>query len=35
MEFSCVTRDIGGRVIEFARNYVRNDKAEFGVHFSN
>lgn len=35
MEFSCVTRDTGGRVIEFARNYVRNDKAEFGVHFSN
>lgn len=35
MEFSCVTRDTGGRVIEFARNYVRNDKAEFGVRFSN
>lgn len=35
MEFSCVTRDTSGRVIEFARNYVRNDKAKFGVHFSN
>ena len=35
MEFSCVTRDTGGRVIEFARNYVRGDKTEFRVHYTN
>ena len=33
MEFSCTTRDQGGRVVEFSRSYVRNDKAEFVVHF--
>ena len=33
MEFSCTTRDRGGRVVEFSRSYVRNDKAEFVVHF--
>ncbi|MGO5188705.1 UTRA domain-containing protein [Oscillospiraceae bacterium LCP21S3_E10] len=33
MEFSCTTRDRGGRVVEFSRCYVRNDKAEFVVHF--
>lgn len=33
MEFSCTTRDQNGRVIEYARNYVRNDKAEFTVRF--
>ena len=33
MEFSCTTRDQGGRVVEFSRCYVRNDKAEFVVHF--
>lgn len=33
MEFSCTTRDRGGRVVEFSRCYVRNDKVEFVVHF--
>lgn len=33
MELSCTTRDRGGRVVEFSRCYVRNDKAEFVVHF--
>ena len=33
MEFSCTTRDRGGRVVEFSRSYVRNDTAEFVVHF--
>lgn len=33
MELSCTTRDRGGRVVEFSRSYVRNDKAEFVVHF--
>ena len=35
MEFSCVTQDTTGRIIEFARNYIRGDKTEFTVHFTN
>ena len=35
LEFSCVTHDADGRVIEFSRNYVRNDKAKFSVHYTN
>ena len=35
MEFSCVTRDTAGRIIEFARNYIRGDKTEFNVHYTN
>ena len=35
MEFSCVTRDRSGQAIEFARNYLRGDKTEFAVHYTN
>lgn len=35
MEFSCVTQDTTGRIIEFARNYIRGDKTEFTVHYTN
>lgn len=35
MEFSCVTRDTTGRIIEFARNYIRGDKTEFTVRYTN
>lgn len=35
MEFSCITRDTHGRIIEFARNYIRGDKTEFTVHYTN
>ena len=35
MEFSCVTRDTTGRIIEFARNYIRGDRTEFTVHYTN
>ena len=35
LEFSCVTKDADGRVIEFSRNYVRNDQAKFSVHYTN
>ena len=35
MEFSCITHDESGRPIEFSRNLVRNDKADFIVHYTN
>lgn len=35
MEFSYQVRDTGGRVIEFARNFIRGDRTEFIVHYSN
>ena len=35
LEFSCVTRDTTGRIIEFARNYIRGDRTEFTVHYTN
>lgn len=35
MKLSCTTRSKSGQVIEYARNYVRNDKAEFTVHYSS
>ena len=35
MECSSLTKDSTGRIIEFARNYVRNDKASFSVHYYN
>jgi len=35
MEFSCVTQDTTGRIIEFARNYIRGDKTEFTAHYTN
>lgn len=35
MEFSCVTRDTTGRIIEFARNYIRGDRTEFTVRYTN
>ncbi len=35
MEFSCITRDSNGRIIEFSRNYVRGDLTEFIVHYNN
>ena len=34
MELSNLTRDADGRKIEFARNYVRPDKAEFITHYA-
>ena len=35
MEFSCITHDVTGRPIEFARNRARNDKTEYIVHYTN
>lgn len=35
MEFSCITKDSEGKVIEFAKNYVRGDKTEFNVSYTN
>lgn len=35
LEFSCTTHDANGQVIEFSRNYVRNDKSKFSVHYTN
>lgn len=34
MELSNLTRDVQGRKIEFARNYVRPDKTDFFAHYA-
>ena len=33
MEFSYLVRDTGGKIVEFARNYIRGDRTEFIVHY--
>ena len=35
MESTSITVDTDGRPIEFSRNYVRNDKASFCIHYTN
>ncbi len=32
--FECTSKDIEGRVIEFARTYTRSDKCNFSVNFN-
>ena len=33
MEFSYLVRDTRGKIVEFARNYIRGDRTEFTVHY--
>ena len=35
MEFSYSVQDTLGRTVEFSRSYIRGDKTEFYVHYSN
>ena len=35
MEFSYSVQDTLGRTVEFSRSYIRGDKTEFSVHYSN
>lgn len=34
MEFKCLSHDIDGRVVEYAKTYTRSDKCVFNVHYS-
>ena len=35
MEFSYSVQDTLGRIVEFSRSYIRGDRVEFSVHYSN
>ena len=35
MEFSYSVQDKLGRIVEFSRSYIRGDRVEFSVHYSN
>ena len=35
MEFSYLTKDQKGRLVEFSRSYIRGDRTEFYVHYRN
>ncbi len=35
MQFSSLTKDVNGIFIEFSRSYIRGDRAEFNINYSN